>query len=377
MLQLILRDVCDSDQHFYTCFNACSIWRTNPDLIDRLSSEAQLLTNQGLSRFQGNYFEFARHYLGRLASRLELPVQILRDTPDVAYLLDSYEIDIVPILDHAPAPNPDNHTNLDGIVGRMYGNDNDTLMMVKRSLIRLNDQSGKTRFTNYMNQYRRWKPSVHAEICILEHFYNGNLDFVEGDKYVCCSKPACFCCRLYFKYHPSRPMIPESHQKIYVNWRPPLISNFRKDDVFSNRQRDLMQKMIEAVREDVADEAAGRTVSPRWHADSTTGMSSSVSLGAALVDIIQSPEVQMANYAVPDPLSSGDDFNRWPETGAAYIPMAGNTDGNTNPSTETPRQTPSLTHLLEMHTAGFPSAVAGESSISMAESSVDGGVVIS
>ena len=43
---------------------------------------------------------------------------------------------------------------------------------------------------------------VHAEVFLLEHFHFNKSRFVMREKYIGCSKPSCYCCGLYMRYHP-------------------------------------------------------------------------------------------------------------------------------------------------------------------------------
>ncbi|OAA36107.1 hypothetical protein ISF_09967 [Cordyceps fumosorosea ARSEF 2679] len=102
--------------------------------------------------------------------------------------------------------------------------------------------------TRYMNSYRKCNPVVHSEVEVFEHFYKHKLKFLDSDRYVYSSKPACFACPLYFEHHPATMVITESHEKVYLSWGPPTITDFRKGDLASNRQQDLMIKITLAAR---------------------------------------------------------------------------------------------------------------------------------
>ena len=95
-------------------------------------------------------------------------------------------------------------------------------------------------FKQYLEMYcdNNFKPRVHAEVQILDFFHNKELKFEGSDKFVACSKPACYCCSLYFHHHPLRPVMPASHEKIYKNWKLP---DWVTGD---NTQRDILNRMI-------------------------------------------------------------------------------------------------------------------------------------
>ncbi|KAK3187217.1 hypothetical protein K4F52_004121 [Lecanicillium sp. MT-2017a] len=169
-------------------------------------------------------------------------------------------------------PPPDAHTNLEGILNRMFSKDNALRNDVENGLLHWDRCSGI--LTQFMQQYSRCKPLVHAEVQVLEYFYTEGLQFAGNDRYVACSKPSCFCCRLYFKYHPSRMVMPaESHQNVWPNWGIPKIEGFNKADVASNRQRDIMNQIIQQCREEIIFQVLQRATPIAWHPDSQTAIS--------------------------------------------------------------------------------------------------------
>jgi hypothetical protein len=43
----------------------------------------------------------------------------------------------------------------------------------------------------FLDYYHQSGLRVHAEIVVLEHFYQKQLDFAGDDRFIACSKPAC------------------------------------------------------------------------------------------------------------------------------------------------------------------------------------------
>jgi len=116
-----------------------------------------------------------------------------------------------------------------------------------------------------------FKPRLHAEVQILDFFHNNDLKSEESDIFVACSKPACYCCSLYFHYHPLRPVMPASHRTIHRNWRPPdFVPGI-------STQRDIINKMIKNLRTEALHQIDQRRPNTQWHPDSTTGITESIS----------------------------------------------------------------------------------------------------
>jgi hypothetical protein len=60
---------------------------------------------------------------------------------------------------------------------------------------------------------------VHAEILLADLFSRTGFEFVDGDKYVDCSKGARYCCASYFDMHHKDLVKPASHNKVILGWR--------------------------------------------------------------------------------------------------------------------------------------------------------------
>lgn len=122
---------------------------------------------------------------------------------------------------------------------------------------------------------KTFRPLVHAEVQVLEDFYFGKRAFVEKDRYIGTSKPACYCCYLYFRSHPLKCATSRSHQNIWLNWGPPLLPEGAADERYLH-QRKVLNSMLETIREDALDQISQRAAATQSHLDSTTGITPSV-----------------------------------------------------------------------------------------------------
>ena len=115
---------------------------------------------------------------------------------------------------------------------------------------------------------------VHAEIQVLEQFYAHRMKFIANDPFVACSKPACFCCLLYFQHHPRHFVEPDSHNKISLNWRPP---DFRTPTgvIGPNHQQDILNGMTKDIRREALRQIHEKSAPQAWHPDSLTGITQS------------------------------------------------------------------------------------------------------
>ena len=212
-----------------------------------------------------------RHYIGRLGQYMKVVKTLFRSAPCLLNLLDDFKICPISLPARTLPPSTDGKTNLDSIAVRMLPAQSPDLARYQLALFEMD-----TRFdiyAQYMEMYNEdnFKPRVHAEVQILDFFHNNDLEFEESDIFVACSKPACYCCSLYFHHHPLRPVTPASHQTIHKNWRPP---DFVPGN---NTQRDILNKMIKDVRTEALHQIDQRRPNAKWHPDSTTGITESIS----------------------------------------------------------------------------------------------------
>lgn len=242
------------------------------ELVDRSKTEP----GESEKSDRAATFECARHLLGRLAHHVRAPKQILEDAPNVTELSQSYFVRRIPLMESVPAPEPDKLTNLESILKRMMPANDPRLHKYQEALLNLDH---RLRIQDrVMDQYKSptFKPIVHAEIQVLEYFNQKNLRFVDDDRYISCSKPACYCCHLYIRHHPLGIVEPASHQNIYANWGLPLLSGI-EDNEFPHQQ-NMLNKMLENIRREALTQISRQTVGPRGHRDTTTGITPSISL---------------------------------------------------------------------------------------------------
>lgn len=234
---------------------------------------AQVLEEEGRVGPQGKRSSFVsvRHYVGRLAHHIRAPRELVKDARHLGQLLETYNVCAIEPISCVPPPTPDSHTTLPGILNRMLKKNDPERPEIERILLNMNSQSGI--FERFMTQYQRCKPMVHVEVQVLEHFYKMELSFVGNDRYIACSKPACLCCEMYFRYHPARMVVPESHRKVWIKWGPPLVEKSTDDnDTESKRQLRILNKITEEVRNIAISQILGQSSTVPWHPDSRTGI---------------------------------------------------------------------------------------------------------
>lgn len=233
------------------------------------------------------YFINTRHYIGRLGSPLKAAKVLVLAGCKLAKIFENFTIQTLPSAKPPifPPP-PDDLTTLDGMVKRMLPNDSKDILRYQESLAFM-DRNFQIQ-NQLLDQYREkeFRPRVHAELHLLEYFHTNELEFEESDKYIGCSKPACYCCYHYICHHPGGFERPATHAVRYINWRPPEISC---NAATERQQKVLINKMIADIRRDVLKQIDQRAGPSRWRPDTTTGITPSLD-GESLVGGMKSCE---------------------------------------------------------------------------------------
>jgi hypothetical protein len=94
---------------------------------------------------------------------------------------------------------------------------------------------------------KSFRPRVHAELILLEFYHVNRLPFVDDDRFIGCSKLACYCCYHYISAHPGGFIRPPSHGIRYLNWRPLDIVDTMNDSE-KKHQCDVLNQMITQIR---------------------------------------------------------------------------------------------------------------------------------
>ncbi|ETS75099.1 hypothetical protein PFICI_13583 [Pestalotiopsis fici W106-1] len=225
-------------------------------------------------------FEDARHLLGRLAHHIRAPKQILEDGPRLEELLSQrYFVCQLPLCKSIAPPQADGLTTLESMLVRMLPAKDPNLHKYKEALLNL-DHRVKLH-DRVIGQYKSksFQPKVHAEIQVLEYFYENNLNFIDDDRYINCSKPACYCCHLYIRHHPLGIVEPASHKNIYPNWGPPLLPEGAQDPDYPH-QLHILNKMLETIRKEALTQISHQSIGPRGHRDTTTGITPTTLAGS-------------------------------------------------------------------------------------------------
>lgn len=140
-------------------------------------------------------------------------------------------------------PPTDHSTTLDSIVKRLLPSGSGEISQYQEALATMNAKFNLEDRLLAQYQDRDSKPRVHAELTTLEYFHATRRPFVDDDRFIGCSKPACYCCYHYISFHPGGFVRPSTHGPRYITWRPPDLVNVA-DVIEETTQRDVMNKVV-------------------------------------------------------------------------------------------------------------------------------------
>ncbi len=193
---------------------------------------------------------------------------------------EGFVVKQIPASTGKPIPFPNfNEKSMEKVVGRVFSKKRERDEFYHH----LSQFYDKDILNGRLQQCKKTGPRVHAEIILIDYFDRTDVTFLNNDdKYIGCSKPACYLCYHYIQKHPTKYTLPPSHQKLYYAWCLPAIraSDRNCTDKITHHKR-FLKEITGTLRSDLRNEVM-RQVAPRnYHADSTAGASSIAGTGRA------------------------------------------------------------------------------------------------
>ncbi|EXA35184.1 hypothetical protein FOVG_13945 [Fusarium oxysporum f. sp. pisi HDV247] len=242
------------------------------DTLRRLSQEV-LSNEDGESLAKAS--RGARHFVGRLAEHIRVSKQLVEDALRAREVLDVFQVSEIPTPLCVRPPEIDPSVTLDRILGRMIPKEDGELSSIRQGLSSLNSHVGlEERVKERLLALQSNPPIVHCEVQVLDHFHKGRLRFVGDDRFVGTSKFSCLCCKLYYRHHPSRPVEPDSHEQIYLNWGPVGLLEGPKDASY-RELRQTLNPIIHGLRDGFFRAMRNKGLSNFNHPNSITGLTRS------------------------------------------------------------------------------------------------------
>ncbi|KAG8629949.1 hypothetical protein KVT40_001568 [Elsinoe batatas] len=213
----------------------------------------------------------ALHFVSKLSKWHRVVPKLLGFARRHSYLLQNASCEWLKLSERTTMPSADEKTTVQSALRRMLPKEAQTQVSELQNHLHL-QRDGK--FEEYfIANYSDANLSLvaHAEVVLLEHVYDHDIRLVEDDRYIGCSKPSCYCCDLYMKYHPGDFVPRPSHGNVYVTWNFPLLPTCTNPKVYEHTLQ-VMNQVIQHVRRDVF--RVVKNTSGRWEKapDSASGI---------------------------------------------------------------------------------------------------------
>ena len=142
------------------------------------------------------------------------------------------------------------------------------------------DAAGKLAYAQeLLNELREKEQTcvLHAEIAVAHHFDSHDMRFIDGDRYVGCSKPSCYACTIYLGLQTPVFAHRPQHGNAWFRWCLPDVVD-RDGNADASATIRLARDMASEVRKDIAKCIIGGHYGHRRLFESTTGISQSAQM---------------------------------------------------------------------------------------------------
>lgn len=281
--------------------------RNDPEML-AMEKLGQRLHNVTCAEDISSTFTRVRHIIGRLAAHMRVVKQLLDDGIHLDEFLEAYKVSAVPVPPSVPQPPADDQTDLRGIMTRILedGTKDPRFESTLGYLSHMDQKEHLEEKLTDLHSPERKPHTVHAEVQMLHHFHDNGLIFAESDRYIATSKPACMCCRLYFRHHPAMPVEPDTHQRVWPSWGPPLLP-LGRDEPGWTEQRDVLNSVVRDIRREVLMVIEQRQAISFAHPDSVTGDTHSIDAGFSDSEDTGSGDAETEDAETEDGLWDDDD----------------------------------------------------------------------
>lgn len=227
-------------------------------------------------------FQNLKHIIGRLGYHFRAAKSLVDAAKRMPSLFDQCEVKIVNTLKVPSAPPLKFNVDIQDIVPRMLPAESAGVSQYQRALADMDNKFHVGDLFRKNCHGPNFAPRPHAELVVLEYFYENQLNFLHQDSYIGCSKPACYCCDLYIRHHPGQFVQPSSHGKIWLNWKMPEPSL----KTAQHHQRDMINDMVKDIRKAALAQIESRGLCASRYPDSTTGISKSLRTGSDVDSVV-------------------------------------------------------------------------------------------
>ncbi|KAJ4986591.1 het domain protein [Stagonosporopsis vannaccii] len=234
------------------------------DYMNTLAKLSLQLRGQIDGNGSQNPFDLLRRHLTLLGRRFQAAKALLASAPRLPELSSGkVKINPLPTTSASRLPPADPLTIFSKIMGRM-GSPSPRRDRCQQALAVMDVKHDL--FHHFLHNYNSGnnKPCVHAEVQILDLFYTREYSFFEDDRFIACSRPACWSCSIYFTSHPGGVELSSSNRTICLNWRPPFVED-RFDMGIDQDRSKTMDEFNKRSRSEVMHQILKSSSIPSGH----------------------------------------------------------------------------------------------------------------
>ena len=171
----------------------------------------------------GSNFENIRHLIGRLHHTMKAIVFLIEARDRLPLFRERFRIQ----REHSPRAIALPLQVLEMNFARIAGNlieelaDPDQKHVCQAGLKKLDKKFGLSDKILEVGRARVWKLKVHAELILLNKVRTTNFKFAYNDRYIGCSKPACYCCSMYMEAQHDKCVFYGHHGMAHLAWQAP------------------------------------------------------------------------------------------------------------------------------------------------------------
>lgn len=216
------------------------------------ASQSKLFDPPGRFIYHGHehaaHFEKFYKQLRKLSRTIDMTSQLFESAISLRQdLANDLAVQSIPSSPHLPIPLLPRKLTIEGIAGRIFSDP--SKMDGFRQKLEVIAPPGLTQALKHYS--KTVLTEVHPELLVVNYFDTlldgGFID--EGDKYIGCTKPGCYLCRLFISYHPARYSMISSSSRICLNWRLPDISHEECNAMArAENQKYVLRKLINTIR---------------------------------------------------------------------------------------------------------------------------------
>lgn len=258
-----LHELSEARDSPHALVEAASRFKSHADL-------ARLMQETAMIRSRSSWIDI-NHHIGRLGTWQRISRSLTTFACHFPQIIEGFQVKLVTIPPPVSPPTADAKTTLDSALKRMLPREESDRAGHLDTM--LDDLRTFDIAAAFEEKYRssQFTLHVHAELLLLEFLYTNGLAFVEGERYIGCSKPSCYCCGLYMRYHPGNFVLRPCHSNVWPNWSPPIRIDAATDERDWKHVSSIVNDMNKYIRRDVVREIETRAPRRMREPDSTTG----------------------------------------------------------------------------------------------------------